>query len=130
MRPIVQQGAWLANNAGLVTTAGGGVSDLVHTIGTGHVARLVKIMWSNRTGVDGTLIFGDLDGTPAWVPFLPTITCLTGFDGEYDEEEIPDVPWQLVRLATGAAVTTQRTGNVRVLGSVAGILVRCTIEER
>jgi len=129
MKTVAQQGFWIPNNAGLVTCTGAAGGDLVHTLGTGHTARLVKIAWSNRTGGDGTLIFGDVDGAGTWVPFLPTITCLTGFDDCYRETEIADAVWQLVRLATGAAVTTQRTGNIRVVGT-AGILVRCTIEER
>lgn len=123
-------GVLIPNNAGLVTTTA--ANDLVHTTGAGRKAMLRKIMWSNRTGFDATLIFGTLDAAavPNFVPFLPTITALTGFDGELTDDEIPDVIWQLVRVVTGAALTTGRTGNVIVLASVAGVLVRCTVEER
>ena len=63
VRPI---GIRLPGSAGLVTGTAAVLGDLVHTIGTitlqqttfSYYYVIRKIMWSNNTGGNGTLIFG------------------------------------------------------------------------
>lgn len=125
----MRKGILIPNTAGLVNTTAAAVGDLVHTLSTGRTAKIAKIMWSNNSGFNGTLIFGTRDNAvpaAAHVPLLPTITCLNGFDGEFRQEEIPDVIFALDRTAT----PNGRDGNIYVVSSVAGILVRIAVEER
>lgn len=116
-----------ANNAGLVLTTAG--PDLCHTmpIASPTTVKIRKIMWSNNTGADETLIFGTQDNVvPAgWVPLFPTITCINGFDGELTEEEIPEVEF-VVDARAGVA---GQTGDIFVQASAAGILIRLEVEE-
>jgi hypothetical protein len=123
----MEKGIMMQNNAGLVTGTAVATGDLVHTLSLGRHAYLRKVMWSNNTGGNGTLIFGtqDAQAVPAFVALFPTITCLNGFDGELTEAELPDIKFILNRAALAAG----RSGNIYVLTSVAGILVACTIEE-
>ena len=117
------------NNAGLVTTTAG--PDLCHTMPVANptTVKIRKIMWSNNTGANQTLIFGTQDNlAPAgWVPLLPTITCINGFDGELTEEELPEVEFIIDRRA--AVATPGMTGDIFVQASAAGILVRLEVEE-
>jgi hypothetical protein len=125
---MMKKGIIIPNNAGLVTTtllAANG--DLVHTLSVGRTAKLRKIMWSNNTGAAGTLQFGTVSGTPAFVGLMPLITCLNGFDGELNETELPVVEWKV--WTNLAVVANARTGNITVQASVAGILVICEVEE-
>ena len=118
------------NNAGLVITTAG--PDVVHTIPTANPTTVIirKIMWSNNTGIGGTLIFGTQDNVaaPGWIPLLPTITCLNGFDGEIREEDLPEIEFSF-NAAVGVLGTT---GNILVQVAPAGaigILIRLEVEE-
>ena len=70
------EGVRKANNQGLVTTTAG--PDLVHDMPVQDdvTVKIRKIMWSNNTGANETIIFGTQDNVaPAgWVPLFPTIS--------------------------------------------------------
>jgi hypothetical protein len=67
----------------------------------------------------------DRQAVPVFVPLLPTLTLINGFDAEWPETESPAVVFQsdMGLLAVG------RSGDIVVLGSVAGILVAIEVEE-
>jgi hypothetical protein len=109
--------------AGLVTTTAG--PDLCHTLPAGRTAKIRKIMWSNHTGAAGNIIFGTQDNAGVWVPLLPTIQCINGFDGELPEIEIPEVEFRVDRTPAPAGLT----GNILVQASIVGILIRLEVEE-
>lgn len=127
----MNRGILLPNSQGLVTTTAVATGDLVHTLSTpslsGCSAKIVKIMYSNNTGANGTLIFGTQNNAavPAFVALFPTITCINGFDDYVSERFIPDVIFR----ADGSAAPAGRSGDIYVVSSVAGILVRITVEE-
>lgn len=125
------------NNAGLViTTAAPALGDLLHTMPIMTVQAVTfpsrsyvirKIMWSNNTGVNTTLIIGTNNATPAFVQILPTIAALTGFDGELTELELPAVEWLSFTATQPAA--TRFNGNCYVVCPVAGVLILLEVEE-
>jgi len=119
---ILEEGIRTANNQGLITTTAG--PDICHLLTTGRSAVIRKIMWENNTGAPETLIFGTLDNAAVWVPLLPTIHCLNGFDGELREEELPAVEFRVDRTA-GAGTT----GDILVQASGINLLVRIELEE-
>lgn len=118
-----------ANNIGLVSTTIVATGNVCHTMPTASPTTVVirKIMWSNNTGAPVTLIFGTRDNVaPAgWVPLFPTITCINSFDGELTEEEIPEIEFAV----DGRAGVAGMTGDIAVLASAAGVLVRLEVEE-
>lgn len=117
------------NNAGLVTTTVVAIGNLCHTMPTVVPTTVIirKIMWSNNTGNNETLIFGTRDNqvAPGWVPLLPTIRCINTFDGELTEEELPEIEF----VVDGRAGVAGMTGDISVVASAAGILVRLEVEE-
>ena len=119
---LLPEGIKKANNAGLVTTTAG--PDLCHTLPVGRHVKIRKIMWENNTGAPETLIFGTQDNAGVWVPELPPIHCLNGFDGELQEAEIPAVVFNNDR--TAAAGTT---GDILVQASGINLQVRIEVEE-
>ncbi len=124
------QGILKPNNIGLVTTTLVAIGNLCHTLPLGRTAMIRKIMWYNNTGALETITLGTWDNTPApalFVPLFPNITCMNTFDGELQAEEIPNVIFEL--NLTPVALGNGTTGNIYVLGSVAGILVRLEVEE-
>ena len=129
-----------AGNAGLVTTTGG--NDLLHTQALMTVQTVTfpartfvirKIMWYVPAALGNvTLDIGTLNATPALVPFLPTILCLAGFDGELGEADLPAV--EFIAAAPLAAAAVLFDGNAYVLSqaagvAVAGVLVAIEVEE-
>jgi len=118
-------------NQGMVTTTTGNdlIHDLVLVAGVPNVRTAVirKIMTSNNTGANATLIFGTLDrqAIPVFVPLLPTLNLLNGFDAEWIEAEIPSVEF----MSDMTALAAGRNGSIYVVGSVAGILVSIEVEE-
>ena len=131
-----RRGEFKAGNAGLVTTTGAGVWDLLHTIPLMTVQTVTfpsrsfiirKIMWYNNTGAPATLSIGTQNAVPAFVPLLPTIYCLNLFDGELNEADLPGVEFTAVSAIAAAAV--QFNGNAYVLASVAAMLVSIEVEE-
>lgn len=108
---------------GLLTATAG--PDLMHTIPLNRTVRIRKIMWSNHTGANITLIFGTQTTALGWMPLFPTIECINGFDGELEEELIPAIEFALDATAGAAGVT----GNIFVQASAVGILVRLEVEE-
>ena len=120
------RGMYIPNSSGLVTTTAVVTGDLVHTLSVGASARIRKIMFSNNTGANITLIFGTQQFAAAvFIASLPTIMCITGFDGELTEDQIPDVIWRIDRTAAAGS-----NGNIYVVSSAAGVLVRLTVEEK
>lgn len=118
-------GITYAGNAGLVATTGGGAADLLHTHVTDRSTRLWKIMAYNNTGGNATLQFGTLTGAAVFVALMPIFVAINGFDNEWEPLEIPDVEWKL-NTSAGAA---GRTGDIYVIGSVAGVVVQITVLE-
>lgn len=118
------EGVRIANNQGLVTTTAG--PDLVHDMPTANptTVKIRKIFWSNNTGANETIIFGTQTNAAVWVPLLPTITCINGFEGAIPEEEIPDV-----EFAVDGTVGAGTTGDIMVQASAVGILIRMEVEE-
>jgi hypothetical protein len=124
-----------AGNAGLVTTTGGGVNDLCHTLpidpntAVTRSAIIVKILAYNP-GAQTTLIFGTLDRNPAgagWVPMLPTLTALATLDNEWTEVELPAIEFQN-NITPNALVG--RTGDIYVQDAgVGGVLVQIEVKE-
>lgn len=117
-----------ANNSpiatrGLVTTTAG--PDLCHLLPVGRSAIIRKVMFSNNTGANITLIFGSLTTAGVWLPLLPTIMAITGFDGELGESELPDTEFYLDPSAGAAGMT----GNILVQASAVGVLLRLSVEE-
>ncbi len=116
-------------NAGLVTTTGGGVADLCHTLSLTRSLIITKIMAYNATGANVTLQFGTLNrATPAvFVPggLLPIFVAINGLDNEWLEEEIPAVEFMSWPQATAAG----RTGDVYVVGGAAGVVVQIEVKE-
>lgn len=119
-----KHGALIPNNQGLVVATTG--NDNFHLLSTGRNAKLRKFMWSNNAGANATIRIGTMDNAGVFVPMLPTITAINGFDGELKETEIPDAIWA-VDVRAGA---NGRTGDIIVVASVAGVLTAGTIEER
>ena len=119
------KGIVIPNSAGLVTTTAVATGDLVHTLSVGASAKIRKIMWSNNTGANMTLIFGTNTNAGVFAPLFPTITAINGFDGELTEDEIPEVIFNVDRTPAPLGAT----GLIYVLSSAAGALVRIAVEE-
>lgn len=118
-----REGILLANSAGLVTVTAAAAGDLVHTLSTNANAFIRKIFYSNNSGAAITLIFGTRNTVGAFVPLMPTITCVNGQHDWLEESQIPDILFRVDTTAPGAE------GNIYVLSSAAGVIVRATIEE-
>jgi len=121
----------VGNSAGLVTTTAG--NDLVHTLGTNRAnvrrsAIIRRILAYNNTVGNVTLQFGTLNTTPAFVQYIPTLLALTGFDNEWDENDLPQVVFSV--LATVPDIpANNRQGDIYVLASGAAVLVIVELEE-
>lgn len=114
----------MPNNAGLVLTTAG--NDLAHTTSTGRKAIPRKVMWSNNTGAGATFQIGHLNNAGVFVADFPTITCVNGQHDGLTEADLPDVEFCVDPTLAPAG----SAGNIIVVGSVAGLLVRMTLEER
>ena len=129
----MKSGIRKAGNAGLVTTLGGAVAVVCHTlvlnagVSNERSAVIRKIMAYNNTGGDATITFGTMDrqAVPAFVALFPALVLINTFDAEFNERDIPAVEFQsnMGLLAAG------RSGDIMVLGSVAGITVIIEVEE-
>jgi hypothetical protein len=119
------KGIVIPNSAGLVTTTAVATGDLLHTLSVGASAKIRKIMWSNLTGGNITLILGTNTNAGVFVPLFPTIQAVTGFDGVLTEREIPDVIFNVDRTPAPLGLT----GAIFVVSSVAGVLMRLSVEE-
>jgi len=106
-----------ANNQGVFTLTGG--NDLIHDLPTDRKAVIRKIMCYNNTGVNVTLQFGTLNGTPAFVAMLPIFVAIDTLDNGWDEDVIPMVYWE---LNTTAAAAGYRLGDIYCLASGAAVL--------
>ena len=121
-----------AGNAGLVITTGGGVQNLCHTLPidvttlTARTAIIRKVAVYNP-GANTTLVFGTWDRSiPLWVPMLPALVALAGFDNEWVEAELPSVLFQC-NYTPGA---TGRTGDIWVQDAGGGgVVIRIEVEE-
>lgn len=131
---MLRVGVREAGNAGLVTTSGGGVWNLLHSISTVTLQQVTfgrpyvvrKIMWYNP-GADATLQIGTQSGTPAFVPLLPTILAPAGITGTLTEAQIPAVMFE--STTNVAAAAAQRNGNCYVLASAGGIIITIEVEK-
>ncbi len=123
----MRKGVIIPSNAGLVITTAAVTGDLLHTLSAGRKARIRKVMWYNNTGALATIVLGTTDNAApaAFVPLFPTIACVNGQHDMLVAAEIPDVIFAVDRRP-GA---TGQTGDIYVVSSVAGILVRLTVEE-
>jgi len=112
------------NNQGLIVTTAG--PDLVHDMPVLRVTSFVvrKVMWSNNTGANITIIFGTQTNALAWVPLFPTILCVNGLDGELDEAMLPAVEFRFDQTA-GAGTT----GDLMVQASAINLILRAEVEE-
>ena len=119
------KGIIVPNSAGLVNVTAAAAGDLVHTLSAGSSAKINKIMYSNNTGATVTLIFGMRTNAAAFVALFPTITCVNGQHDGWPETMIPDI---IYRVDTTAAPAGS-DGNIYVLSSAAGVLVRISVEE-
>ena len=93
----------------LVNIDGVLAQDLIYTLGTDIKVRIKKIMLMNNTGVNDTVIFGELVAA-AWTPRLPAIYILTPFDEQLGEWEIPAFEFTsdiYARSATAGVGTTE-----------------------
>lgn len=118
------------NSAGVVTTTAG--NDLVHTLGTNRsgamrTAIIRKILAYNNTGANVTLQFGTQDNAavPAFVQLLPDLVAINGLENAWGEDVIPAVEFSVDPTAGAAG----QEGNVYVLASAAGVLLRIEVEE-
>lgn len=121
----------VGNSVGMVITTAG--NDLVHTLGTNRSnvrrsAIIRKILAYNNTGGNVTLQFGTLNGTPAFVQYLPTLLALNGLDNEWNEQDLPIVEFSVLNTVPLVAAN-DRVGNIFVVAAVAGVLVSLEIEE-
>lgn len=106
-----------ANNQGVFTLTAG--NDLIHDLPTGRKAIIRKIMCYNNTGVQITLQFGTLNGTPAFVATLPIFVAIDTLDNIWQADEIPYFEFE---LNTSAAAADYRLGDIYCLASGAGVL--------
>lgn len=110
---------------GLVTTTG--LADLCHLLPPGRTAIIRKVHWYNNVGVNVTLAFGTVDNAVPAVPvqLLPDIVAINGLDGWYEETHLPDVEF----IPDRAAGALGLAGDIYVVASAAGVLLRLTVEE-
>ena len=126
---MINRGICIPNSAGLVTSTAVATGDLVHTLsnqGLRVMAKITKIMW--YSAVNATMIIGTWDNAvpvAAFVALFPTIRCIAGQHDFLTEKQLPDVEFALDNTAT----PNGRSGNIYVLTSVAGVIVRATIKE-
>ena len=99
-----------ANSQGLVQIVAPAANTLIHTLSQGRTAKIKKIMLMNLTGVDDTVVFGELVGG-VWTPRLPGIYVLAPFDEQISEWEVPDFIFEsaiFARSATAGAATPEQ----------------------
>jgi len=91
----------------LVAIAAPAANTLIHTLSQGRTARIKKIMLMNNTGVNDTVVFGELVGG-VWTPRMPAVYVLTPFDEQLDEWQIPQYEFQsdIYARSAGAGVGT------------------------
>jgi len=91
----------------LVLIAAAATDTLIYTLSQGRTAKIKKIMLMNNTGVNDTVIFGELIAA-AWTPRLPEIYILTPFDEQLGEWEIPQYEFcsDIYARSAGAGVGT------------------------
>jgi hypothetical protein len=131
---MLRQGIIKPNNSpvaarGLVTSTLAG-PDLCHIRPLNRTVIIRKIAWFNNMGADAFLIFGTVTNVlpvapGTFIPLLPSILALTGFDGWQEEEHVPEVEFFPDRAALAAGLT----GDIYLMAGLAGILVRLTVEE-
>lgn len=87
--------------------AAGAPPTLICALSQGRTARIKKIMLMNNTGVNDTIIFGELVAG-AWTPRMPEIYILTPFDEQLGEWEIPQYEFQtdIYAISAGAGGAT------------------------
>jgi len=91
----------------LVLIAAAATDTLIYTLSQGRTARIKKIMLMNNTGVNDTVIFGEVIAA-AWTPRMPAIYVLTPFDEQLGEWEIPQYEFcsDIYARSAGAGVGT------------------------
>jgi hypothetical protein len=121
------RGIIVPNSSGLVTVTAVATGDLVHTLSTGSSAIIRRIFWSNNTGAVVTLIFGTQTNAaiPVFAARYPTISCANGVHDFLTQDQIPEVIFRVDRTATPGGFS----GNIYVLSSAAGVIVRIAVEE-
>jgi hypothetical protein len=127
------EGIRLPNSAGLVTTTGGGVHDLVHTLGTmrANVRRSAvvrRILAYNNTGANVTLQFGTQSLAAVFVQYMPDLVALNGLDNEWNEWDIPLIHYHAFNSVPYVAATSM-AGDIYVLASAANVLLVIEVEE-
>lgn len=123
---VTRVGVRKGNNAGLVIVAAVFPAyQLLHTLPIGRTVKIRKVMWYNNTGANITFILGTETNVPAWLPLFPTILAINGFDGELNEEDLPDVEFANDRTAGAAG----RTGSIHVQASAINLQISLEVEE-
>lgn len=112
---------------GLVTTVLAPAVALCHLLPPGRTAIIRKVHWYNNVGVNVTLAFGTVDNAvpAAPVQLLTDIVAINGLDGWYEETHLPDVEF----IPDRAAGALGLAGDIYVVASAAGVLLRLTVEE-
>jgi len=93
----------------LVSIAAAAANTLIYTLSQGRTAKIKKIMLMNNTGVNDTVIFGELV-LGVWTPRMPAVYVLTPFDEQLHEWQIPAFGFQsdiYARSATAGVGTTE-----------------------
>lgn len=102
---LVQIAAAAANTL-IYTLSQGATNPITGVVGT-RTAKIKKIMLMNNTGVNDTVIFGEVIAG-VWTPRLPAVYVLTPFDEQLSEWEIPQYEFQtnIWARSAGAGVGT------------------------
>ena len=77
----------------LVQIAAAAANTLIYTISPGRTAKIKKLMLMNNTGINDTVVFGEVIGG-VWTPRLPAVYVLTPFDEQLGEWEIPEYEFE------------------------------------
>ena len=113
------------NDAGLVTTTGGGAEDLLHTKPLGRKVSIKKVMWYNPGVANVNILIGSYNTAGAFVQVLPTIIAVPTLSGSLLEEELPSVSFVLDTAGAGT------TGDIYVQDATVGggLLIRLEVDE-
>ena len=123
---MIGEGIRMANNAGLVTSTGGGAEDLLHTLSVGRVAVIRKITWYNPLGVNINILIGTYTTALVFAQLLSTIVAIPGLAGLMLEEELPEITFALDVSLAALGVT----GDIYLQdASAGGLLIRLGLEE-
>ena len=75
--------------SGLISIVAAATTTALFTC-TGNAIYIVrKVMCRNNQGANIQLVLGYDNLAVAWVPVMPSLTCLTGLDNEWVEAELP-----------------------------------------